>query len=114
MRTSLMGVAAALTLMSALAAHAQDASSAAPRAAQGSAAGQGAAGQSSTDSGTQVTGIVKEIDKNGGKMVVNDQTYVLGPSGGTAMVPARGDEITFFYEERDGQKVVTRIGQKQQ
>jgi len=97
MRKSLLGLAVALALTPALAAHAQNATT-------------GAA----TADGTKVTGVVKEVDKNGGRLVVNDETYMLPPSGGTFVVPDKGDEITFFYEDRGGQKVVTRIGQKQQ
>jgi hypothetical protein len=34
--------------------------------------------------------------------------------GGTALFPQVGSEVTLFYREEGGKKVVTRIGQKQE
>jgi hypothetical protein len=35
-------------------------------------------------------------------------------SGGASLFPQTGAEITLYYEEQGGQKVITRIGQAQE
>ncbi len=74
--------------------------------------GQAAAG---TSGGTEVTGIVTQADKQAGWIVVDGQTYTLSQEGGGEVtLPAAGQKITFSYQERGGQRVITRIGQAKQ
>ena len=68
-----------------------------------------------TSSGTEVTGIVTQADKQAGWIIVDGQTYVLSQKGGGDVgLPAAGEKITLSYQERDGQKVVTKLGQAKQ
>ncbi len=70
--------------------------------------------QMAADEGMKATGTVMEVDNDSGEIKINDQTYVMPKeSGGAAMMPQVGAEITLFYEEQNGQKVITRIGQAQ-
>jgi hypothetical protein len=65
--------------------------------------------------GTEVTGIVTQADKQAGWIVVDGQTYTLSQEGGGEVtLPAAGQKITFSYQERGGQRVITRIGQAKQ
>lgn len=64
--------------------------------------------------GSMVTGTVTSADSESGKIVVNGETYVMDKQAGTAMMPASGDKVSLTYEERGGEKVVTRIGQAAQ
>ena len=68
-----------------------------------------------TSSGKEVTGIVTQADKQAGWIVVDGQTYVLSQKGGGDVgLPAVGEKVTLAYQERDGQKVITRLGQAKQ
>ncbi len=84
-----------------------------PAAAQQQQEGQSAQQQSGApaDSGTEVTGIVTSVDDQTHELVIDGENYVMPEQSGTAMMPAPGDKVTLFYEEQDGQKVITRIGQ---
>jgi hypothetical protein len=65
--------------------------------------------------GTEVTGIVTQADKQAGWIIVDGQTYVLSQKGGGDVgLPAAGEKVTLSYQERDGQKVVTKLGQAKQ
>jgi hypothetical protein len=75
--------------------------------------------QQQNSSGKEVTGTVTSVDKQGGQIVVDGQTYQLSQGGGAGggaatMMPAAGDKISFFYKDEGGKKVITRIGQAQQ
>jgi hypothetical protein len=75
----------------------------------GAAAQQAPAG---TSSGTEVTGIVTQADRQAGWIIVDGQTYVLAPTGGGDVgLPGAGEKVTLSYQERDGQKVITQLGQ---
>jgi Cu/Ag efflux protein CusF len=69
--------------------------------------------QTTADPGTKVTGMVTEADKDTQQITINGQTFHMEHGGGAAMFPNIGDEVTLYYEERNGQKTVTRIGQPQ-
>jgi Cu/Ag efflux protein CusF len=70
--------------------------------------------QTAANEGMKATGKVMEVDKDSGQITVNDQTYVMPKeSGGAAMMPQVGAEVTLYYEEQNGQKMITRIGQAQ-
>ena len=80
---------------------------------------EGQAGQEEpgamTGSGTEVTGVVTSADEQTHEIVINGQTYVMPEEGGgAALMPAEGDEVTLYYREEGGQKVITRIGQPRQ
>ena len=57
--------------------------------------------------------MVTEADQTSKEIMIGDQTFVMRDQAGTAMFPQVGAEVTVFYEERDGDNVVTRIGQAQ-
>jgi hypothetical protein len=59
-----------------------------------------------------VSGNVRSADSESGKIVINDQTFIMPRQTGTDMMPQPGDPVTLYYEERGGEMVVTRIGQK--
>jgi hypothetical protein len=78
---------------------------------------QGQQGQpgATTSSGTEVTGVVTSADEQTHEIVIDGQTYLMPEEGGgAALMPAEGDEVTLFYEEQGGRKVITRIGQPRQ
>jgi hypothetical protein len=80
----------------------------------GAAAQQGQA-PAGTSGGTEVTGIVTQADKQAGWIIVDGQTYVLSQKGGGDVgLPAAGEKVTLSYQERDGQKVITQLGQAKQ
>lgn len=58
-----------------------------------------------------VTGKVEKFNKESGRMVIGGQTFIMEPSGPLALTPQVGHRVTLLYEERNGQKVITRIGQ---
>jgi EF hand len=65
--------------------------------------------------GMQVTGMVTEADQQTREITIDDQTYVMpAEGGGASLFPQVGAEITLFYKEESGQKVITRIGQKEE
>jgi hypothetical protein len=71
--------------------------------------------QGSEEEGMQVTGMVTAADPQTQKITIEDQTFVMPKEGGgAALFPQVGSEVTLSYKEESGQKVITRIGQKQQ
>jgi hypothetical protein len=58
-----------------------------------------------------MTGMVQKVDQRHGWVVIDGQTFVMKDSGPLALVPQVDHKVTPFYEERNGQKVITRIGQ---
>jgi hypothetical protein len=78
----------------------------------GTIAWPGGAPLAQTSSNTEVTGIVTRADEQAGKIVINGETYIF--KGGEVSLPKAGNKITISYQERDGQKVITRIGQAKQ
>jgi hypothetical protein len=70
--------------------------------------------QGSGEEGTQVSGMVTAADPQTQKITIEDQTFVMKEGGGAALFPQVGSEVTLSYKEEGGQKVITRIGQKQQ
>jgi hypothetical protein len=67
------------------------------------------------EEGTRVTGLVTSADPQTQEITIEDQTYIMPKEGGgAALFPQVGSEVTLFYREEGGQKVITRIGQKQQ
>jgi hypothetical protein len=71
--------------------------------------------QGSGEEGTQVMGMVTAADPQTQKITIEDQTFVMPKEGGgAALFPQVGSEVTLSYKEEGGQKVITRIGQKQQ
>jgi peptidoglycan hydrolase-like protein with peptidoglycan-binding domain len=68
-----------------------------------------------TGSGMEVTGIVTSADDQTREIVIDGETFVMPEQGGgAALMPNEGDEVTLFYREEGGQKLITRIGQKRQ
>jgi hypothetical protein len=71
--------------------------------------------KSSDQEGTQVTGLVTSADPQTQVITIEDQTYVMPKEGGgAALFPQVGAEVTLSYREEGGQKLITRIGQKQE
>jgi hypothetical protein len=63
----------------------------------------------------KVTGLVTEADEQTKEIPIENETYVMpDEAGGASLFPQVGAEVTLFYREEDGQKVITRIGQAQQ
>ncbi|HEY4595393.1 MAG TPA: hypothetical protein VIJ02_03250, partial [Thermoanaerobaculia bacterium] len=53
-----------------------------------------------TSSGTEVTGIVTQADKQARWIVIDGQTYTFPETGGAdAGMPAAGEKITLSYKE---------------
>jgi hypothetical protein len=64
---------------------------------------------------TKVTGMVTEVDQDTNEITIDDQTFVMPKeSGGASLMPQVGAEVTLYYEEKDGEKTITRIGQAEQ
>src|SRR4051794_32036891 len=81
----------------------------------GSVAWAGDARAADAAAGTEVTGIVTQADKQAGWIVVDGQTYTLSQKGGGDVgLPAVGSKVALAYQERDGQKVITKLGQAKQ
>jgi hypothetical protein len=78
----------------------------------GTIAWPGGAPLAATSSETEVTGIVTRADEQAGKIVINGETYIL--QGAEVSLPRAGSTVTLSYEERGGQKVITKIGQPKQ
>jgi hypothetical protein len=78
----------------------------------GTIAWPGGAPLAATSSETEVTGIVTRADEQAGKIVINGETYIL--QGAEVSLPKAGNKITLSYQERGGQKVITKIGQAKQ
>ena len=85
------------------------------QAATSTGAAQQGQAPAGTSSGTEVTGIVTQADRQAGWIIVDGQTYVLSQKGGGDVgLPAVGEKVTLAYQERGGQKVITRLGQAKQ
>jgi hypothetical protein len=68
-----------------------------------------------TSSGTEVTGIVTQADKQARWIVVNGETYTFPETGGAdAGMPAAGEKVTLSYKESGGKRVITKLGQPKQ
>jgi len=68
-----------------------------------------------TSSGTEVTGIVTQADKQARWIVVDGQTYTFPETGGGDVgMPAAGEKVTLSYRESGGKKVITKVGQAKQ
>ena len=79
------------------------------------AAWAGNAYAAETSSGTEVTGIVTQADKQARWIVVDGQTYTFSETGGGDVgMPAAGEKVTLSYQERDEQKVIMKLGQAKQ
>jgi hypothetical protein len=59
----------------------------------------------------EVTGTVQKVDKVSGRVVIAGQTFVMKASGPLALVPQVGHKVSLFFDERNGENVITRIGQ---
>jgi hypothetical protein len=69
----------------------------------------------SGEEGTEVTGMVTAADPQTQEIEIEDQTYVMPKEGGgAALFPQVGAEVTLYYREEGGHKMITRIGQKKQ
>jgi hypothetical protein len=63
----------------------------------------------------KVTGMVTEADQQTKEITIEDETFVMpDAAGGASVFPQVGAEVTVFYREEDGQKVITRIGQAEE
>jgi hypothetical protein len=58
----------------------------------------------------EVTGTVQKVDKVS-RVVIDGQTFVMKASGPLALVPQVGHKVSLFFDERNGENVITRIGQ---
>jgi hypothetical protein len=63
--------------------------------------------------GNKVTGTVTEADRDKQQIKIGGQTFTMKMGGGAAVMPSVGDKVTLYYEDNNGQKTVTRIGQAQ-
>jgi hypothetical protein len=71
--------------------------------------------QGGAEEDMKVTGMVTEADQQTKEITIDDQKFVMpDEGGGAALFPQVGAEITLFYREEGGQKVITRIGQAEQ
>jgi hypothetical protein len=70
--------------------------------------------QQGAEEDMKVTGTVTEADQDTKEITIEDQKFVMPEEGGGAsLFPQVGAEVTLFYREEGGQKVITRIGQAQ-
>jgi hypothetical protein len=70
--------------------------------------------QQGAEEDMKVTGMVTEADQETKEITIEDQKFVMPEEGGGAsLFPQVGAEVTLFYREEGGQKVITRIGQAQ-
>jgi uncharacterized membrane-anchored protein len=67
--------------------------------------------QQASEEDMKVTGMVTAADQQTGEITIDEQTE---ESGGASLFPQVGAEITLFYREEGDQKVITRIGQKEE
>ena len=75
---------------------------------------QQSAGQAAEED-MKVTGMVTEADEQTKEITIEDQKFVMPEEGGGAsMFPQVGAEVTVFYRQEGGQKVITRIGQAEE
>jgi hypothetical protein len=71
---------------------------------------QGGQQQTAATEGTKVTGTVMKVNEDKEEITIDDQTYVMAEKH-VAMMPQVGAKVTIFYEEKDGKKTITSIGQ---
>jgi Cu/Ag efflux protein CusF len=59
-----------------------------------------------------ITGLVESVDEGTGRIVVDGKTLYMTANGEMA-IPKVGQKVTYVYEQRDGQNVITsfRLGQ---
>jgi Cu/Ag efflux protein CusF len=59
-----------------------------------------------------ITGSVESVDEGTGRIVVDGKTLYMTANGEMA-IPKVGQKVTYVYEQRDGQNVITsfRLGQ---
>jgi hypothetical protein len=73
------------------------------------------AAEQAAEEGMKVTGLVTEADQQTKEITIEDETFVMpDAAGGASVFPQVGAEVTVFYREEDGQKVITRIGQAEE
>jgi hypothetical protein len=58
-----------------------------------------------------VTGMVQKVDQRHGRVVIDGQTFIMKGSGPLTVVPQVGHKVALFFDERNGEKVITRLGQ---
>jgi hypothetical protein len=69
--------------------------------------------QTAANEGQKVTGTVTNVDQNKQEITIDGQKYTLMLGAGAGIQPEVGTKVTAYYEERDGKKTITRIGQPQ-
>lgn len=63
----------------------------------------------------KITGMVTEADEQTKEITIEDEKFVMPETaGGASVFPQVGAEVTAFYREEGGQKVITRIGQAEE
>ena len=63
----------------------------------------------------KITGMVAQANQETKEITIEDKKFVMPEEGGGAtLFPQVGAEVTVFYREEDGQKVITRIGQAEE
>jgi hypothetical protein len=67
--------------------------------------------QTAANEGQKVTGTVTNVDQNKQEITIDGQKYQLLLGAGAGLEPQVGAKVTAYYEERNGQKTITRIGQ---
>ena len=72
-----------------------------------------AAQQTAANEDMKATGLVTKVDQDKHMITVDKQTFMMPMGGGAAVMPQVGSKVTLYYEEKNGQKTVTRIGQAQ-
>lgn len=71
--------------------------------------------QQAAEEDMKVTGMVTEADDQTNEITIEGKTFVMPDEvGGASLFPQVGAEVTVFYEEQNGENVITRIGQAQQ
>lgn len=66
------------------------------------------------EEGMKVTGMVTEADQETKEITIEDEKFIMPDGGGASVFPQVGAEVTLYYREEGGQKVITRIGQAEQ
>jgi opacity protein-like surface antigen len=60
--------------------------------------------------GMKVTGMVTAANLGKQQITVDGQTFKMAMGGGETVWPQVGADVTLYYQNRNGQKTVTRIG----
>jgi Cu/Ag efflux protein CusF len=73
---------------------------------------QASSAQPAGSSQQVITGLVESVDEGTGRIVVDGKTLYMTANGEMA-IPEVGQKVTYVYEQRDGQNVITsfRLGQ---